>query len=181
MIKNDVLELFAIACDYLQISIPVIDVEFAEMDNQTGAYFSMINQNYYYFRINAKWNKEEFSIEDFHYLLSIIVHECRHFYQLCVTHEFQFMEEFITRELTTKYIENWISYKMEQDAEAIRFLFISDVIHDGKKEPKRLLKCYQYDCEEEINNYIDKNIDCFDSKKAFESLSKFKARVSYIK
>ena len=181
MVKEDVIELFAIACDYLKIVIKYIDIEFEEMENQINANFHLENQNYYYFRINNKWDKEEFPSEEFYHLLSIIVHECRHFYQLHESGDDQFMLEFITRERNTKSIGDWISYKMEQDAEAIRVMFISEVILVGKKEPKEILSYHKYEYEKEINNYIDNNVELFDSKKAIDSLSKFKERVSYIK
>lgn len=173
MDKENMTKLFNIASSYLKIKIEYMDVGFEDMENNYLAYFNLVNQNFYYFRINSKFYKEKYSMCEINYLLSILVHECRHYQQLCKTADYTFMKEFIERENKTTYTENWLSYKMEQDAEAIRILFISQVIHKGSRSPEKILELLQYDQAEDIKKIIDENCTSFDKEGARELLSQF--------
>ncbi len=122
-------EFFKVAFAFLNIQMPnKIDVKFEPMSIGKEAYFRHINANWYYFRVNDKWNKNTYKIDDISEMLSFIVHEVRHYWQFCLTNNPKFMYEFLNRGSSSLHISNWISYECEMDAEAMRFIFMSEVI-----------------------------------------------------
>lgn len=128
MTNTELKEIFKVAFVFLNINIPNnLDVQFEQMSGKE-AYFRMNNINWYYFRFNDIWNKSSYTLYELSMMLAIAVHEVRHYWQLCVTNNPTFIIEFIGRNNSSEHLADWISLLCEKDAEALRFIFMCEVL-----------------------------------------------------
>ena len=93
--------IFGIALKFLKIDKNPQDliVEYSSLPKNIEAYFKHVNQDYYYFKLDEKWNKDTFTFEEMNQLISIIVHEVRHLWQMNYANNDIFSKEFCDRGL----------------------------------------------------------------------------------
>ena len=123
-----------------------------------------------YVIIDSAFNKSQYQLDEFAYLMGLFVHEYRHLWQENYDTTHHFLDE-IKRTNFDTYHETWIDHEFEQDAEAIKYLFYTDVLKMNLNEAPKF-KNYDENIKSKIIALMGINRNFVN---AAETLEKIKA------
>lgn len=133
-----------------------------------------------YVIINSSFNKSNFQLNELGYLMGVFVHEYRHLWQENYDQTGYFLN-LINKTDFNIYHDTWIEHEFEQDAEAIKYLFYSEVLqNDVQKDPKFM--AYKDKVKSKIEELMMKNKNFVNIEGALEKMKASKEAFSkYIK
>lgn len=121
-----------------------------------------------YVLINSKFNQQFYTQGEMAYLMGVFVHEYRYIWQEYYDDSECFKNEINETDYNT-YHETWIQHEYEQDAEAIKYLFYTDVLKVELKNDKKF-NSYDKKIQDKIIEYMQSNKSFVNVKGAIEKI-----------
>ena len=136
--------------------------------------------NLQYILIDSSFNKSNYQINEIGYLMGVFVHEYRHLWQENYDETNFFLNQ-INQTDYDNYHENWIDHGFEQDSEAIKYLFYTEVLKCNiHKDPK--FQTYDKEVKIKILALMDENKEFVNVEGSLEKIKIAKeALKKYIK